>query len=220
MTPTAKAIKVACVGDSITAGYLSTCGLSYPNQLQSLLGTGYKVTNYGVGGTTLLRRADHPWWNTSQFQAATTSNADIVVIALGTNDAKSVNWPHFHADFPGDYKALIDIFEAMPSAPKVHIAIPPPLYRDGVYGMLQEVTNTELPKLIPTIAHDSGLASPVDLFALFQKHCPISAGTPGHAPNATDSPCDWIGSGGVDACHPNDLGYLQLAKAVQAAITQ
>ena len=42
-------VKVACVGDSITAGYLSSCGLNYPNQLQSLLGDGFAVSNYGVG---------------------------------------------------------------------------------------------------------------------------------------------------------------------------
>ena len=46
VTPTASAKKVACVGDSITAGYLSSCGLNYPGWLQSMLGPGYKVTNY------------------------------------------------------------------------------------------------------------------------------------------------------------------------------
>jgi lysophospholipase L1-like esterase len=218
VTPTPRATQVAAVGDSITAGYLSSCGLNYPNQLQSLLGSGFKVTNYGVGGTTLLRKGDNPYWNTPAFKAASTSDADIVIIALGTNDAKTQNWQTHSADYPSDYKALIEIFKAMPSKPEVHIAIPPPLYRDGVYGMLQEVVNTELPKLIPTIARDNGLAAPVDVFSLFQTHCPVTAGTPGHPPNSTDVVCDWIGSGGRDACHPDDYGYLQLAKAVRAAI--
>ena len=43
--PIPSAIKVACVGDSITAGYLSSCGLNYPNQLQALLGAQFAVTN-------------------------------------------------------------------------------------------------------------------------------------------------------------------------------
>ena len=47
-------------------------------------------------------------------------------------------------------------------------------------------------------------------------HC--SARTPGHAENATDVPCDWIASGGKDACHPSDIGYGKLAEAVEAAI--
>ena len=43
-------IRVACVGDSITAGYgLSDPGTqSYPAQLQALLGSGYSVGNFGV----------------------------------------------------------------------------------------------------------------------------------------------------------------------------
>jgi hypothetical protein len=52
--PAPNATTVACVGDSITAGYLSSCGLTYPAQLQQLLGSKYKVQNYGAGGTTML----------------------------------------------------------------------------------------------------------------------------------------------------------------------
>ena len=67
--PKPRATQVACVGDSITAGYLSTCGLTYPAHLQTLLGDEYNVTNYGVGGTTLLKHGDHPYWATAQFKA-------------------------------------------------------------------------------------------------------------------------------------------------------
>ena len=34
-------------------------------------------------------------------------------------------------------------------------------------------------------------------------------GTPGHAPNRTDVPCDWIARE-TDACHPSNEGYAQL----------
>lgn len=37
---------VACVGDSITQGYLSSGGMTYPNQLQKLLGASYKATTH------------------------------------------------------------------------------------------------------------------------------------------------------------------------------
>ena len=218
VTPVPNATKVACVGDSITAGYLSSCGLNYPNQLQTLLGPSYRVSNYGEGGTTLMRHADHPYWNTSNFAAAVASDADIVIVALGTNDAKKNNWDALAGQYPADYRTLIDTFRAMPSRPTVHIVIPPPIYRDGVYGMLQTAVNTDLPRLIPQVAADNQLPPPIDLFALFQAHCPIVYGTPGHPPNSTDVSCDWIGSGGWDACHPDDFGYLQVATAVQAAI--
>ena len=218
--PLPTATKVACVGDSITAGYLSSCGLNYPNQLQSLLGEEYKVTNYGVGGTTLLRKADHPYWNTSSFVAASKSNADIVIIMLGTNDAKTNNWPKFGADYLSDYKALINVFASMPSKPQIFIMSPPPLYKDGRYNMEQEVLNTELPKLVPQVALQNKLPPPIDLFKMYEGHCPIRYGTPGVPPNATDQPCDWIGCGGVDACHPDNVGYGEIAKAVKAAMVR
>ena len=218
--PQPNATQVACVGDSITAGYLSTCGLTYPNQLQSILGDRYAVTNYGVGGTTLLKHGDHPYWATKQFHEASSSAADIVIIMLGTNDAKPFNWRAHGSEYPADYKAMIDVFKAMPSTPTVLVMTPPPLYQDGVYGMEQAVINTDLPGLVPQIAADNGLSAPIDLFALFQGHCPVRAGTPGHPPSSADVSCDWIGSGGVDACHPSNVGYGKVAATVAPAVVE
>ena len=218
VVPVSTALRVAAVGDSITAGYLSSCGLNYPNQMQSTLGPQYSVKNFGIGGTTLLRHADHPWWNTSAFAAATASAPDIVVIALGTNDAKTQNWGPFSTQFSTDYASLINHFRRLPSQPSVILVVPPPLYRDGRYGMEQEVINTALPRLVPSIARANGLPPPVNLFDLFEAHCPVVAGTPGHPPNSTDVYCDWIGSGGRDACHPSDLGYAKVADAVARAV--
>lgn len=229
--PLPSATKVACVGDSITAGYLSSCGLDYPAQLQSLLGEKFAVANYGVGGTTLLRRADHPYWNTSNFEKATSSNADVVVIMLGTNDAKKNNWEHLAPSYPADYQAMLDVFASMASRPRILIMTPPPLYKDGRYGMLraparriaqkaaagslpesrrvsrrvdtETAINSDLPKLVPQVATAGGLPPPIDLFGLWERHCPIASGTPGHPPNATDTPCDWIGCGGGSQRPPN-----------------
>ena len=102
--------------------------------------------------------------------------------------------------------------------------VPPPLYRDGVYGMNQTVINSILPgngsRSIRAIAAKAGLRKPIDLFDLFRLHCPIVAGTPGHSPNSSDAACDWIGSGGMDGCHPDDVGYGQVAKAVAVAVRE
>jgi len=95
--------KVACIGDSITAGYgLSNPGAdSYPAQLQSLLGSGYKVNNYGWSGTTVQKTGDSPYWNVSYYNDSRNWAPNIVVIMLGTNDSKSWNWNamNFNADF-------------------------------------------------------------------------------------------------------------------------
>ena len=43
---------IACCGDSLTVSYMSTNGKTYPNQLQKLLGSRYKVRAFGVNGST------------------------------------------------------------------------------------------------------------------------------------------------------------------------
>ena len=48
------AVKVACVGDSITAGK-GLGAMSYSSRLGSLLGSDYTVRNYGAGGYCLLK---------------------------------------------------------------------------------------------------------------------------------------------------------------------
>ena len=98
--------------------------------------------------------------------------------------------------------------------------MPPPLYQDGAYGMNQTVINTLFPgdgaAGVKTLAKASGLDAPIDLFSLWEGHCPVLGGTPGHPNNKTHVLCDWIATG--DACHPSNEGYTQLAKAVAAKI--
>lgn len=118
---------------------------------------------------------------------------------------------------------MIGSFASMPSAPKIWLMVPPPLYRDGTYGMNQTVINTLFPAAdgpasVRSLAKGAGLAEPIDLYSLFQAHCPVSGGTPGHPPNKTDIRCDWIGRDGTDACHPNNVGYGKIAAAVKAVI--
>lgn len=241
VVPARDATTVACVGDSITAGYLSSCGLNYPNQLQALLGKQYAVTNYGVGGRTMLKEAHLPsgdhasYWNTSQYAAAVSSNSDIVVLMLGTNDAMAKRWALSGNVFPFDYVEMARTFLSRSPKPELYLMVPPPLYRDGRYNMNQTVINSlfpgDGPAAVRMIARSLDLPSShiIDIFTLFQKRCPVTAGTPGHAPNGSDVPCDWIGwcSGanstedeclGIDACHPNDVGYGKIAELVAGAI--
>jgi len=95
------AIKIACVGDSITAGvHSSGPQYTYPSQLQDLLGDEYAVTNLGACGSTMLKKANSPYWERPQYQTLVNNTWDIVVIMLGTNDAKDPgdggpnNWLH------------------------------------------------------------------------------------------------------------------------------
>jgi acyl-CoA thioesterase-1 len=74
--------RVACIGDSITE--LST----YPHHLQTMLGTNYLVREFGVSGSTVLTNSDKSYINQTTFQTAKEFLPNIVVILLGTNDAR------------------------------------------------------------------------------------------------------------------------------------
>src|SRR5690606_36000640 len=75
-------VKVACVGASITGGHgIESPGeRAYPGQLQALLGRRSRVANFGVGGTTLLRKGDSPYWDTPAYQDALRFAPDVVFI--------------------------------------------------------------------------------------------------------------------------------------------
>lgn len=112
-------IKVACVGNSVTYGAnIENRELnSYPAQLQSMLGVGYGVTNYGRSGATLLSNGHNPYIQTELYSAAIASKSDIVVIHLGLNDTDPRNYARYREQFKGDYISLINSFrEANPQA--------------------------------------------------------------------------------------------------------
>src|SRR5690606_25963367 len=81
-------IKIACVGNSITygSGIVDREHNAYPAQLRAMLGEGYEVRNFGVGGATLLNKGDKPYRKTEAYADALRFKPDIVFIKLGTND--------------------------------------------------------------------------------------------------------------------------------------
>ena len=95
--PTRPPLRVACVGDSITAGTCSTIG-GYPAILQGELGAGYHVANFGVHGAT-VQRVGHcrsgdkvgscSFWGSRDLAQAFAFLPDIVILQFGTNDAKA-----------------------------------------------------------------------------------------------------------------------------------
>ena len=106
-TPTTP-IRVACVGDSITA--------LYPAYLYAMLGSNkYSVGNFGVGGSTVSLDFDKPYMNQTAATNALNFAPDIVVIMLGTNDGY-LEHPatkqfheqlcNFHAELTGSHPNL------------------------------------------------------------------------------------------------------------------
>jgi lysophospholipase L1-like esterase/regulation of enolase protein 1 (concanavalin A-like superfamily) len=149
-------IKVACVGDSITAGLgIADPGTqSYPAQLQALLGSGYTVQNYGDSGRTLMKNTGYSYWDSWAYTSSMSSSPDIVVIMLGTNDTKAWNWSP--TNFSTDYNALIAGYKGLASHPKVYICLAPPAYTNTMNFDPAFIQNNLLPA-IQGVATSNGL---------------------------------------------------------------
>lgn len=126
VAPKADAVKVACIGNSITdgAGLKMVDNVSYPTQLQNILGNGYCVKNYGVSGRTMLNNGNRPYMKEQAWQDALAFCPDIVVIKLGTNDSKAMNWDQHSKEFAADTQQMIDALNALPSKPKIYLCTP------------------------------------------------------------------------------------------------
>lgn len=117
-------VRVACVGNSVTAGYLlpEPKSQSYPSVLQRLLGEGYEVGNFGHSGATLLEKGHRPYVKTEEYQRAKEFDADIIIIHLGLNDTDPRNWANYSSEFLPDYLRLIDSLTHGDSRKRVLIA--------------------------------------------------------------------------------------------------
>jgi sialate O-acetylesterase len=123
-------IKVACVGNSITAGYLlaNPKQESYPAQLQQLLGNQYEVGNFGLSGATLLKKGHRPYFKTKEFTDLLSFKADIAIIHLGLNDTDPRNWPNYKDEFQQDYQWLIDSLKQGNAKLKVYVCKLTPIF--------------------------------------------------------------------------------------------
>lgn len=160
-------LRIACVGNSITegAGIKQPALNSYPSKLSRKLGMSCDVRNFGVGGRTLLRNGDYPYWNERAFHEALAFNPQIVVIEMGTNDTKPDNW-QYKEDFISNYQALIDTFLQLPSHPQVWICTPVPAFSDN-YDINPNALSQEVIPMIREISSSCKVPL-IDLHSILQ----------------------------------------------------
>jgi acetyl esterase/lipase/lysophospholipase L1-like esterase len=197
--PKADAIRVACIGNSITDGHgidMSSIN-AYPGQLQRLLGDGYQVRNYGRSARTLLNKGDFPYMNEEAWQHALAFDPNIVVIKLGTNDSKPENW-QYGKEFQQDLQQMVDALKALPAQPKIYLATPITAYKPS-WNISDSVIVNEISPIIRKVAKKNKLQV-IDLHASF-------ADEDGKQMQA-------------DGIHPTQLGDGQIARLVFEAIKQ
>jgi lysophospholipase L1-like esterase len=152
---------IGCVGDSNTAGSgASDKGLyTWPIQLAGILGNDWQVRNFGESGATLMKSADKPWTGTAHYQRHKDYNANISIIALGTNDSKDKNWNVTSpANFRNDCISLITEFQNYPSKPEVVILMPIKAFPTASYDINNTVINNEIRPIIRDISRTYGVA--------------------------------------------------------------
>lgn len=200
-------VKVACVGDSITFGARldNPDEESYPAQLQELLGVEYQVKNFGVGGSTLLRKATPTVW--SQLKRIQEFNPDIVVISLGTNDTCGEGtcgdrkcW-EYRDEYKNDYCDLIDSLEILSPKPEIWICAPSPMVLETPGLSPERIAGLTIrkPRLQKLISYVKSVAKEKDV-NFIDLNIPL-AGSPELFTER-------------DGVHPNVDGYRAIAELV------
>jgi len=189
-------LKIACIGDSITegSGLGNPAVESYPPRLQRLLGTNYIVRNFGVGGRTLLKEGDFPYWREPVFKQSKDWDPDIVIIQLGTNDSKPQNWK-FGTNFVSEYEEFITNYTGLKSAPWVVLCTPCPVYANGAYGITPSIVTTNIAPMVRDLANRMGLEL-VDLRTRLDGHK------------------EWF----PDTVHPNSKGMVVMSAIMYDAL--
>ena len=218
-TPKPDAIRVACIGNSITDGHgidMRTA-YGYPALLQRQLGNDYWVKNFGVCGRTMLNKGDQPYMKEMAWADAQAFKPDVVVIKLGTNDSKPQNWQH-RAEFQQDLEQMIltlrpDLAQTAKSAkkskkgknaqvvapqkPRILLCTPIPALKSS-WDINESVIANEIIPIQQAVAKKYGLQV-VDLHTLFQ----------GEGAGMLD-----------DGIHPDGKGVRRLAELIAKAIEE
>ena len=178
------AVKVACIGDSITWGDTAPADESYPAHLQRILGSGYMVANFGVSGTTARYDVPAAYTNTRQFGYSKDFQPDVVIIMLGTNDAWDVYWNN-ESVFAADLTQTVNTYKNLPSAPQVYVASSAFCYLEGIEA--DRIANTII-GIQESVALETGSG-----------YIDINSFTAGHE--------NWFS----DKIHPTSQGYERMA---------
>ncbi len=206
-------IRVACMGDSVTAG-------GFPTQLQTILGEAYDVKNYGVNSTTVQKdgmmetqgnavpvAGSGAYVNTSQYGQSIAFKPDIAFILLGANDSKQsaegatngdwnlvTNWKEGSDQaFAAGLEELVEVYRKIGAT--VVLATSTKAFTT-TWGVQPTVVDNYIVPIQRAVAEK--LDCPlVDLYAIFKDHRELLGG---------------------DGLHPNENGNQRIAEAYAAVV--
>ncbi len=167
-TPATEAVRVAFIGASITEPVgTPTMPVNYPEHLELLLGDDFELGNFGVGGATMQRTGDIPYWDLPEYAQAKALEPHVVTIMLGTNDTKPQNWDA--ARYEADYRDMIEEMQALSSEPTILLLRPVPVFGENMFMIRGDVVRDEVLPIIDRLGTEYDLAV-VDLYSALLEH--------------------------------------------------
>jgi lysophospholipase L1-like esterase len=195
-SPKPDAIRVACIGNSITDGHgidMATA-YGYPALLQKKLGDKYWVKNFGVSGRTMLNKGNQPYMNELAWKDAQAFKPDVVIIKLGTNDSKGINWK-YGDEFRKDLEQMITTL--LPNKPQIWLCTPICAEKDS-WDINDSIIANYIIPIQYEVAKKYGLKL-IDLHSLFEGGEELML---------------------TDGIHPNGKGAARLADIIYNQITE
>ncbi len=157
-SPAEEPVRVACVGDMITV-----CGEDgYAAHLQTLLGDGYDVENFGWEDGMISQGVEE-WQRSEAFYRSALFAPEIVLLMVGTADGISDSFGDTRTYFKRELKKLIALYESFENAPRVYVLTSPYVYSLPTGD--PDTVNIAVRELQLVAAREAGVKS-IDLNAL------------------------------------------------------
>lgn len=116
----------------------------------------------------MVQGAEESYWKESALADALGSRPDVVVIELGTNDAKTGIWSQYGDSFVSDYLRMVSLFLSLPSRPAVWVTLLPRA-ENLVWNIADSVVALQVNPRILEVARLQGLGV-IDLRSGFASH--------------------------------------------------
>jgi lysophospholipase L1-like esterase len=162
-----KFVNIACIGNGVThgVGVENREKNNFPQQLQYLLGSSYKVTNFGVVNAPVLSNGLHGYNKTAAFKKSQTSNPNIVFVELGLDEIKATDTAVI-SNFTITLEGIVQSYANLSTRPRIVLLLPLPIFlKDSSLFNNSVIKNKIIPK-IQKIAFEKNIEL-LDLFSMF-----------------------------------------------------